>query len=218
MPKTIAIDEAGRGPVIGPLVITGVLVDDKDLDKLKAIGVKDSKLIQKHKRKAMLNQIKDIILDYKTIIVTAEELNQSMKTINLNQIEAIKAAEIINHFNKIDVDTAIIDCPSPNIGAYKFYIKKQLEREIDLRPEHKADMNYVSVGAASIIAKTTRDDEVKKLRDSVGTDFGSGYTSDPKTQAFLKDNFDKYPNLFRKRWKTWKTLDMAKKQSKLGNF
>ncbi len=218
MSKVIAIDEAGKGPVIGPLVMTGVLVDEKDLDKLKVIGVKDSKLILKHKRKAMLEQIKEIIIDYKTIIVTAEELNQSMKKINLNQIEAIKAAEIINHFNKIDVDTAIIDCPSPNIGAYKYYIQKHLEREIDLRPEHKADLNYVSVGAASIIAKTTRDDEIEKLKKEVGTDFGSGYTSDPKTQAFLKDNFDKHPNLFRKRWSTWKNLDMAKKQSKLGDF
>ncbi len=218
MSKIIAIDEAGRGPVIGPMVMTGVLVDEKDLDKLKTIGVTDSKLIPSHKRHAMLEKIKDIIIDHKTIIVSAEELNQRMKIINLNQIEAIKAAEIINHFNKIDVETAIIDCPSPNIGAYKNYIERHLEREIELRPEHKADLNHVSVGAASIIAKVTRDDEVKKLRQEIGHDFGSGYTSDPKTQDFLKQNFDKYPNLFRKRWSSWKTLDMEKKQSKLLDF
>ena len=50
----------------------------------------------------------------------------------------------------------------------------------------------MSCSAASIIAKTTRDAEIEKIKKKIGIDFGSGYTSDPVTCKFLKENSHKY--------------------------
>ena len=61
------IDEAGRGPVIGPLVICGVLISEKDLPKLKALDPKDSKLLTPKKRSELEKKIKRVVKDYKII-------------------------------------------------------------------------------------------------------------------------------------------------------
>ena len=85
-------------------------------------------------------------------------------------------------------------------------------------PERKADMNHIVVGAASIIAKVERDNEIEKLREEIGEDFGSGYPSDEKTQKFLADNWEKYPGLFRKTWDSWKVHHEKKVQKGLLDF
>ena len=90
------IDEAGRGPVIGPLVMCGVLVDKKDLTKLKKLGVKDSKLVPVKKREELYHEILKVVKNYKVIKVSAQEIDQRTEVnLNLNQLEAVKAADII---------------------------------------------------------------------------------------------------------------------------
>lgn len=211
------VDEAGRGPCLGPLVICGVTIDEKDEAKLKALGVKDSKLLSKEEREELYPKIMKIVKDYKFIKIFPEEIDaRDSKYLSLNDLEAVKAAEIINYLKP---EKVIVDCPSPNIPAFKNYLLRLIDnKKIDLIPEHKADFNHVVVGAASVIAKVERDNEIEKIKKELGVEFGSGYPSDPVTKKFLSENWEKYPGLFRKTWETWKVFKEKKNQKGLFDF
>ena len=118
------IDEAGRGPIIGPLAIAGVLIDDADLPKLAKAGIKDSKLISNHHMQKFAEKVIKIVKDYKIIIIPPEEIDAALKhpTLNLNWLEANKAAEIID---SLKPERAIIDSPSPNLKAFQQYLEKK---------------------------------------------------------------------------------------------
>lgn len=217
------VDEAGRGPVLGPLVMAGVLVREEDIVKLEKIGVKDSKLLTREKREELFGQIKKIAADYRIVSLSPAEIDKALRDarLNLNWLEARTSAEIVN---QLKPGQAILDCPSPNTAAYKNYFRRRLISEIksniELIVEHKADLNYAVVGAASILAKVTRDGEIEKLKKKAGADFGSGYLTDEKTQNFLKMNFDnkELEGLFRKKWSPYSELVKEKAQRKLDNF
>ena len=102
------------------------------------------------------------------------------------------------------------------------YFSKRLSEAVvkkaELVVEHKADLNYIVVGAASVIAKVIRDRAVNHLISEIGIDFGSGYMSDPKTQEFLEKYHDKFPHLFRKKWQSYKNAEVKKMQKSLGEF
>ncbi|MBS3127722.1 ribonuclease HII [Candidatus Woesearchaeota archaeon] len=212
------IDEAGRGPIIGPMVIAGVLIDDADLPELEKIGVKDSKLIFNHHMKKYADKIITVVKKYKIIIVPPEEIDAALRhpSLNLNWLEALKAVEIID---ALKPERAIIDSPSPNIPAFQNYLEKKLSHHPkELICAHKADAKYLTVGAASILAKNTREEEVAKIKNFIGIDFGSGYPSDPKTKRFAKDYHEQFPEFFRKSWQPYKDIINGKKQKKLGEY
>lgn len=217
--KICGIDEAGRGPLIGPLVMCGVLIGEKDEAKLKAIGVKDSKLLLPEKREELFEKIKDIVKGFELIEIQPEEIDNAVNGkggLNLNRLEARKSAEIINALNP---EKAIIDAPSNNIEVYKGYFSKFVKnKKIKLVFEHKADFNYPVVAAASVLAKVTRDRAIESIKKKIRKDFGSGYMSDPKTVKFLEENIGRYPELFRKSWMPYMEMKGKKLQSKLDDF
>ena len=210
------IDEAGRGPVIGPMIMSGVLVDSKDLPKLKSMGVKDSKLLTREQREELFDKILKIVKKYKIIIVEPKEIDEALESddLNLNWLEAHKSAEIID---KLKPDKAILDCPSTNTKAYESYVRNILNKDTELIVEHKADVKYIESAAASILAKVTRDKEMDKIQKKYGN-CGPGYPSNAVTQKFLEENWEKYPEIFRKSWSSYKKHSMAKNQKKLGDF
>ncbi|PIN68856.1 ribonuclease HII [Candidatus Woesearchaeota archaeon CG11_big_fil_rev_8_21_14_0_20_43_8] len=216
MTVTIGIDEAGRGPVIGPIVLCGVSIDEKDIHKLVSLGVKDSKLLSPNVRESMFEKIKKIVKDYKIHVVGPEEVDRAVEAtnFNLNWLEATHSAQIIN---ELSGDKAILDCPSTNVPAYTEYVRRLISRKIDLVCEHKADMTYPVVSAASVLAKVVRDREVKKLEEQIGESFGSGYPADPRTKQFLEKNWDKF-DFFRKSWSSWKKVKEKKGQKNLVDF
>ncbi len=228
------VDEAGRGPVIGPLVIAGVMIDENDLEKLRKSGAKDSKLLMHSKRIKIAEEIKKIS-KYKIIIIEPAEIDRYVESdiSNLNFLEAEKTTEILNFLKP---DKAIIDCPSPNKSAYERFLRRKLEtpekvgdklgnnlgdrlgKNIEIIAEHKADSKFAIVGAASILAKIVREEEVKKIEMMTGQSIGTGYPSNPICQKFLKENWEKYPEIFRKSWVSWKNHKEAKIQKKLNDF
>ena len=225
----LGIDEAGRGPVMGPLVICGILIEDEDEKKLKAINVKDSKLLTPDQREAMFERIVEIAKYKLVLVIEPNEIDDAVNrknNLNLNWLEAVKTAQIVNDIcdfdKKLTPDKIIVDCPSTNVLAYASYLSKRIHnKKIRIVAEHKADLKYPVVSAASIIAKVTRDREIEKLKQEIGMDFGSGYPSDPYTKEFLKKNYNRFPNLFRKSWSTYKIAagtKQAKTQKKLGEF
>ncbi|MFP4403820.1 MAG: ribonuclease HII [Candidatus Woesearchaeota archaeon] len=203
------IDEAGRGPVIGPMVISGFMCEEYLLDKLTRLEIKDSKKILPNKREKIFEKLIKLDSKFFIIKISPKEIDDALEsaTINLNWLEAINTAKIIN---KLKPKKAYIDCPSSNCLNYKNYLLNLLDdKNIELIIEHKADDKYMVSGAASILAKVTRDREIVKLKEIHG-DFGSGYPSDPKTIEFIKENYN-LP-IFRKSWNTWKKANKSQKQ------
>ena len=225
MELTLGIDDAGRGPVIGPLVLGGALLNPEAEEKLKALGVRDSKLLTPKKRESLAEEIKEISLGYETVVTSADQLNEMMSSgINLNFIEAIAVAQIINKIRKkVDYKPLkiILDCPSINTYAWLDKVREFVGegKELTYVCEHKADVNNISVGAGAILAKVLRDEEIQKIKESIGTDFGSGYPSDPKTVEFIRENYEKYKNhkIFREHWQTLQRITGKDKNERAGH-
>ena len=207
------IDEAGRGPVIGPMVICGVALDASKLGYLRDLKVKDSKLLSPAQRERIFRELTTVGVHHVIIVEPAEIDAAVMGHENLNWLEARKAAEIIT---KLQPQTAIIDCPSPNLQAFSGFIANLLPYPIDLRCEHKADANHEIVAAASIIAKVTRDRLIEELKKKHCVDFGSGYMSDEKTSTHIKTHAEAV--YVRKSWAPIQKLLIGKVQKGLGEF
>ena len=213
------IEEAGRGPVIGPLIMVGLAIEEKDLVKLKELGVKDSKQLTIKQICILKEKILKIPNKHILLKIKPKEIDDAVdgnNSLNLNWLEATKTAELLNQLNP---DKTFIDCPSPNIQKYKNYLKRYIKnKEIELIAEHKADVNYPIVSAASIIAKCIREEEVAKIEKLVGQSIGSGYPSNPICQRFLRENHDKYPELIRHSWESYKRVIKEKQQKSLDSF
>jgi ribonuclease HII len=213
----LGIDDAGRGPVIGPMALAGVLIKKSSEEGILSDGVKDSKLLTAKQRTHLAELIKEKAIEYCVQLITPSEIDTGFGDgLNLNQVEALVAGKIINDLtqeNKLSKEDKkslkiIIDCPSNNIPKWKEYVVRYLkDKSLSklISCEHKADFNHPVVSAASIIAKTTRDAEIEKLKKQIGIDFGSGYPSDPNTKKFLEVHADKFKNerIFRESWATW---------------
>ncbi len=215
----VGLDEAGRGPVLGPLVMAALAFKEEDLKKLQWLGVKDSKLLSSEVREDLFERIREIVHDFRVELVEPDAIDLSMIESNLNWLEAETSARLVS---ELDPDKIILDCPSPNLKAYKEYVWERLDKTIqqkaELIAEHKADVNYPAVSAASIIAKVIRDRWIESKRKEIGIDFGSGYMSDPKTKDFLEKYHELHAKLFRKNWQSYKEIIEKKKQKTLGQF
>lgn len=217
----LGIDDAGRGPVIGPMILAGCLIDEKKEKELKLLGVKDSKQITQKRREYLYEKIKENSETFEIVLAYPEEIdNLEKNNMNLNDLEAIKMAEIINKINKgYGKIKVIIDCPSVGIEKWKDFLKTKVDNlsNLEIVCEHKADVNHIVVSAASILAKCTRENEMTKLKEKYGKEMGSGYTSDLKTCNFLNKNVKTLKNkgIFRKSWSTWKKASDNTKQERL---
>ncbi len=206
----LGIDDAGRGPVIGPMVLAGCLIDKSKEAKLKKLGVKDSKQLTQKRREFLANIIKEKAETFEIIIIPPREIDVKNKEgTKLNELEALACAKIINRINKgYKKIKVVVDCPSPSIVKWQDFLKTKIKNlsNLDISCEHKADKNHVSVSAASVLAKCVREKEMTKLKEKYGNEIGSGYTSDPATIRFLAKHARKHKDtgIFRKTWITWK--------------
>jgi ribonuclease HII len=194
------VDEAGRGPVIGPLVIAGVLAGGEELESLTAMGVKDSKMLSTEEREGLYKRITGRF-QCQSVKIPARELDSLMARKSLNKVEAELFANVIND---LGAKTVFIDAADVNCRKFQLMVQGHLSSSPNLVVEHKADERYPIVSAASIVAKVERDREIKELHKHFG-DFGSGYSSDPRTQRFLARFFTEhrsFPDCVRKKWKT----------------
>lgn len=198
------VDDAGRGPVIGPLTIAGVLIDEVVVPKLVQMGVKDSKLLSPHRREVLEPDIKRTVLKFKIINLWPDQIDYVVKNggrlRRLNRLEAQTMAKVIE---ELKPDVAYVDASDVSEERFKEHILECLKVKVNIISKHKADRDYPVVGAASILAKVERDREIERLKEVYG-DFGSGYITDPKTKRFLEECVEKtgeYPEFVRRSWK-----------------
>lgn len=200
------IDEAGRGPVLGPMVISGACINYEQLDSLLILGVKDSKKLSSTKRSQLSKQIKDICT-CKSFIVDPSEIDKRIDSkISLNRLEQFKMAEIINYLKP---DIIYLDAADVNEHRFGLSVSNLLNyTPLKIISKHKADELYPIVSAASIIAKEMRDRLIMDLHKKYG-DFGSGYPSDERTIKYLTNWIQKHkkaPDFARKSWNTVKKI------------
>jgi len=210
------IDEAGRGPVLGPMVMAIASFDVSALDELKELGVKDSKMLTAEKREEFYPKIIDLAEEYYSVKVDAYEIDKKREKISLNLIEAKMAVELINLLRNKQ-KKIYIDCPDVNTAKYRDTVYAYLNNHHEIIAEHHADVNYVAVSGASIIAKVERDRYIKQIEKEHGIEIGSGYPHDPKTIAFIKEcvKSKSIPKFVRKSWQTFIDANNATKQKRL---
>ncbi|MFH8092462.1 MAG: ribonuclease HII [Candidatus Aenigmatarchaeota archaeon] len=219
----MGLDEAGRGAVIGPLVICGLIVEEDKESELRKIGVRDSKELSPKKREELAKEIESIAENIIVLQVSACNIDSMRRSgLNLNQIEAIKMADAIN---MLLPDKVIIDTPSYNSNKFKDFLKSKLNEEAKKSIfvfENYADKKYPVVSAASIIAKVERDKKIEELKKKFGFDFGVGYSHDPKTIEFLeklaRENNGKMPKNIRTTWETVQEITKKYEQKGLKGF
>ena len=174
------VDEAGRGPVMGPMVVAAVYVCEDDA--LTEIGVKDSKKLTPKKREAMYDPILEAADYYSVSVITAEDIDKRREHMSLNEIELDMFTEVSS---KMPVRCVYADCPDVNEMSFQSALSVRLGSGTVVA-RHKADDTYPCVSAASIIAKVTRDRMIKGISEEFGENIGSGYPSDPVTIAFIE--------------------------------
>ena len=217
MTTILGIDEAGRGSVIGPLVVAGVMVDEKNHEKLRKLGVKDSKMLSPAQRRRLYPLIKRIAKDYVSIQVSAKEIDESRKEKNLNIIEAEKMAQIIK---TMKADKAYVDTPQASTEKFKAILLNLAKNHTDIIAENYCDERYPVCSAASIIAKVDRDREIEKIKKIVGFDFGVGYSHDARSIEFVKKSLKekKHLEFIRHSWVTVDGLKSKKEQKTLKEY
>ncbi|NJE01432.1 ribonuclease HII [Thermococcus sp. JdF3] len=204
--KLAGIDEAGRGPVLGPMVIAAVVVDERNVPKLEELGVKDSKKLTPKRRERLFDEIIYLLDDYVVLELWPEEIDSREGT--LNEFEVENFVKALNSL-KVKPDVVYIDAADVKEARFGEEIGKRLNFEAEIVAEHKADDKFVPVSAASIIAKVTRDRAIEKLKGRYG-EIGSGYPSDPRTRAFLENYYrehGEFPPIVRRSWKTLKKIE-----------
>ncbi len=206
------IDEAGRGPVIGPLVIAGVVIEPEKEDALIEWGVRDSKQLTPRRRETLEQKIQQLASQVEVLEISAKEIDtQRQQRRSLNILEAQWMAKVLNRLNW---DIAYVDASDVNAERYGRQISAQLKTKNKVVSEHKADSAYPVVAAASVVAKVRRDLRIRELHRTYG-DFGSGYPNDPKTRRFLRDWIRKhntFPDIVRKTWETARDIHAAHRQ------
>jgi ribonuclease HII len=192
------IDDAGRGSMLGPLVIAGVSLEKKNLKKLTSLGVKDSKKLSSKSREILYKKIIEIVDDYYIVKIPPRSIDASVKKHLLNNLEAKYMAKVVS---KLDADTSYVD--SCDVKPLRFGKEiSKLSNGHKIKSYHHADSRFVVVSAASILAKVSRDRTVARLRKI--HNLGSGYPSDSITVKFVSKYYKNnrvMPVFVRKSWK-----------------
>ena len=216
------VDDAGRGPIIGPLVVAGVLLSEDRDRELLAMGVKDSKLLSPEVRTQLAPRVRALATKVSVVEAQPKEIDEVVlhggRLRKLNFLEAQLMAQVISELSPTEV---YVDASDVNEQRYGETIREFLPpalRKIKIISKHHADRTYPAVSAASIIAKVRRDEAVEALRNEYGN-FGSGYITDTRTLNFLREwrrGHDEYPPIVRLSWKTIKEIEREFGQSLLG--
>ena len=192
------VDEAGKGSVLGPMVVAAVgCWREEDLAPLP---IRDSKVLKPEQREAIYEVL---LRDFAVSVVTidAAGIDEARSRMSMNDCVAELHAEVIR---ELKPRSACVDACDVNAERYGRRVADCLDFPCEIISEHRADARYRIVGAASIVAKVTRDRAVRDLDEEYGN-VGSGYPSDPVTIEFLKRYIRDHgspPPCARRSWKT----------------
>ncbi|KAL0573697.1 hypothetical protein V5O48_008268 [Marasmius crinis-equi] len=219
-PYILGVDEAGRGPVLGPLVYGIAYCPESYTEQLEGLGFADSKTLTAATRSTLLKTLcsDEENLGWSVRVICPQAISSGMlkrPPVNLNRQSQDATVLLIREvLNKGIVLSEVYVDALGNTTTYQAYLSSQFPG-IKFTVESKADFKFKIVGAASVAAKVTRDacieewtyEEPDYTPSEAG--LGSGYPSDPKTQAWLKTCLEPtfgFPKVVRFSWTTVKIL------------
>lgn len=208
------VDEAGKGAVLGPLVIAAV--GCRTARDLSGIPVKDSKLLSPSERSRLFDRITKKCIT-SLLVIDAADIDILRRCGSMNLLMARAHAAVIRELRP---DKAFVDACDVIAARFGRMVAASLDFPCTIISEHHADENRPAVSAASIVAKVTRDRLIHELSPAFG-EIGSGYPSDGKTVSFLEEYIREYrrpPPCARSSWETVKTLIYRVEQSDLSRF
>lgn len=200
------IDEAGKGPVLGPMCVAGVLMEENKLDRIARLGVKDSKKLTPKKREALFVEINKLADRYFILEISPAQIDGLRKVMTMNEIMVACYVKVLEELRP---ESAFVDAADVIANRFGENIEKKYSGILNIISEHNADEKYPIVSAASILAKVRRDELVREIGKNVGIEIGSGYPADPKTIKFLEDWVREHgtlPDFARSSWETSKNI------------
>jgi len=214
----IGVDEAGRGPVIGPLVVAALAVPvEGGEDVLRRMGVRDSKKLQVARRDRLYAEL--VRYPHAVVEVPAEDIDALRTTETMNVMEAqLFASVVLDLLSRLGEGAkaaVYLDAADASESVFERQFRAALAggpragAVVHVVSRHKADDRFPVVSAASIVAKGRREDAVARIRAELGQDIGSGYPADPRTKAFLEKWITEKGNLPPHTRRSWKTAKRA---------
>jgi len=209
----LGIDEAGRGPILGPMTYAAAWCALKEKDRLAKLGFRDSKQLSPEKRERLfadLRENKVLPVSYEVKVIPASDISQQMQMkskVNLNIISHNCAIDLIR--KALTLGFQVKEVYVDTVGPKNTYQRKlqRLFPGIKITVSEKADDKYPIVSAASICAKVLRDKIMEHFsfdeEDITDKSYGSGYLADPKTKEWIPNNIDKvfgFPSIVRFSW------------------
>jgi ribonuclease HII len=214
------VDEAGRGPMIGPLVVCGVLMTTDKIPELNRIDVRDSKTLSPSRRLTLDRKIRNLATKVEIRVLSAADIDRLRKHTTLNEIEVTEFASVVKSLKPQEVYLDAADVNAERFGNKIGDLSGIAAMGALIVSEHKADSKFPIVSAASILAKVERDRIIDEMHKKYG-DFGSGYPSDPKTISFVRSLFEKgltLPSIIRLSWDSVRKIRESTEQSTLESF
>lgn len=200
-------DEAGKGPVLGPLVVAAVSLDDSLLHD----AYRDSKRVRPGERMELAEEIRSRA-DVAVAVRTPRDIDD-------RGIDTVLREGYVETLSALEFDAAYADAADVKAERFQDFLIREVGG--DITAEHGADDTYRVVAAASIVAKVERDRHVAELSEAHGEDIGSGYPADTTTTDFLERYVRKngcLPDCARSSWRTSKRLLARHAQSGLTDF
>lgn len=200
----LGVDEAGRGAVLGPLVVAGVAVRSEHQTGLWGLGFRDSKVLSRDRRRALVRRLGSGGARAGVVVIPAAAVDGA----SLTDLELEATAALVQ---RLGPQAVVVDTPV-GPGAIPWFRKLLATRvglpaaAVSIVP--KADRDHPAVAAASVLAKVVRDGYILVLRRQYG-DFGWGYPGEEKVQAYLQAWVAAHgtcPPLCRTRWRTVQNL------------
>ena len=205
VPTLLGLDEAGRGSLVGPLVVGGFVTTPETAARLPGLGVRDSKLLSPERREAVYAALRPLGRCL-SIALSPRIVDRSVRAGWLNALEARAFAGLVA---RSGASRAFVDACDPVAPRFGRTVARLAGGRVPVHAQHRADREIPVVAAASIVAKVRRDRAIARLARSLGDGLGSGYPSDARTRAFVRERLEGSPTpppWVRASWRTMETL------------
>jgi ribonuclease HII len=201
MRRVLGIDEAGRGSVLGPLVVGGFCCDEDRLPEVVAAGARDSKLLSPRQRSVVYRGLASLGA-VRSVALAPRTIDRYVARGGLNELELHAFASLVRILRP---DVVYVDACDPDAERFGRRLAALAGTGVGIVSRHRADRDVPVVGAASVVAKVRRDAALARLAARAGEEIGSGYPSDPDTRRCVERHArdgGRVPSWMRRSWET----------------
>lgn len=209
----VGVDEAGKGPVLGSMFVAAVRIDPAEIPE----DVDDSKRLTASRREELAETLRERAEAITVVEIPVERIDDPETDMN--------ELTVSGHASALESAAAegcecYLDAGDTNAVRFERRVGERVGVDVELRAEHGADETYPVVGAASIIAKSAREEHVSTLESEYGS-VGSGYPGDETTRTFLREfvrEREALPSCARESWQTSRDILGELDQAALTDF